>query len=171
MRGTFGLMVILPLESCSAIMFWNCFYQKVFLAKMLNKIGTISNAMVKYIIGNTENCSKIAPPKALPITIPKLKVLDCIEVAISFPVSTCLVTAAWNMETSAPKDTPHKRNAICETYGVPLKISKMSMVPKAKVSINTVKAPRWSSTTLPATTTDMIVPMPNRMEANLIPPT
>ena len=96
-----------------------------------------------YTIYKTEALAKISPPNELPKTIPKLKVLDCKEVATSFPVSTCLVTAVWNMVTSAPK---------------------------AKINIEAVKAPRCSSTNFPAKITDTMVPIPNRIETILIPP-
>lgn len=68
--------------------------------------------MVKYIILNTDDLANIAPPIALPNTIPKLNVLDCNDVATSFPVSTCLVTAVWNIVTRAPKEIPHNKNVI-----------------------------------------------------------
>ncbi|HHZ03374.1 MAG TPA: hypothetical protein GX396_10660 [Tissierellia bacterium] len=47
---------------------------------------------------------------ALPNTIPKLKVLDCNDVATSLPVSTCLVTAVWKIVTRAPKDIPQSKS-------------------------------------------------------------
>ena len=77
--------------------------------------------------------------------------------ATSFPVSTCLVTAAWKMVTSAPKDTPHKKNAIWETPKVPLKKIKINIVTNARASMKNVKGPKWSSTNFPAIKTDTIV--------------
>ena len=72
--------------------------------------------------------------------------------------------------TSAPKETPHKRNARCETNGIPLKPTNRNIVPKAKVNIKTVRDPKWLSITLPAKKTDIIVPIPNSIEAILMPP-
>ena len=82
----------------------------------------------------TEKLSRIVLPRALPKTIPKLNVLNCIEVATSLPVSTCLVTAVWNIETSAPNETPHKKKPIWATMNTSPNLQIRTLFQKLRIT-------------------------------------
>lgn len=74
-------------------------------------IPGIAKAIAKYDKLMAEYAPSNSPAIDAAIIMDKLNVEDWIEVATSFTVSTCLLTAACNKVTNGPNESPHKKKA------------------------------------------------------------
>ena len=68
-----------------------------------------ANAIAKYDKLMAEYTPSNNPAIEAAVIMDKLNVEDCIDVAMSFALSTCLLTAACNKVTNGPNESPTKR--------------------------------------------------------------